>query len=249
MECPSIALAHEESSYTSIFCPATLHRYGLPYDFAKMDFYTLPEVCACCNAPLWDPNLQSSRAGRIFVWQSHLGMCGGDGRRLHAHEAMRLAMKRLVLSCPDPSGCAYPRDSILIEPPHLRQDKSRPGDIYTVGNGLQRKNTCMVVVITSALQRSCLSYSSKSSDHSIRKAENDKFMKNVRSALPMQFSATKRLVPLAMNHCGLRGGHFNALLEEYATIMVTRPQGCPLMHGTFAFSTNGALRKILRTWG
>jgi len=184
MDC-LVALAHQGSSVASLFCASTLHRYGLPYDFAKLDTQALHETCACCNAPLWDPWLHASRADRIYVWQSHLGRCGGDGRRLHAHEAVKLAMKRLVLSCPDPAGCAFPKDSILIEPPHLRQDQSRPRDIYAVGHSLHMKDTCMDVVITFAIQRSCLSYSSKSSDHFIRKAENDKFRKDARSTKPI----------------------------------------------------------------
>jgi hypothetical protein len=65
------------------------------------------------------------------------GLMRGDGRRHQAHEAVKLVMQRLVLSCPDPVGCAFPKESILIdEPAHLRQDKSRPGDIYAMGTGL-----------------------------------------------------------------------------------------------------------------
>ena len=120
-------LAHHESSDASLSCASTLHRYGLSYDFAKLETQALPETFACYNAPLWDPGLHASRADRIFVWQCHLGRCGGDGRRLHAHEAVKLAiMKRLVLSCLDPDGCAFSKDSILIEFPHIRQDQSRP---------------------------------------------------------------------------------------------------------------------------
>jgi hypothetical protein len=74
-------------------------------------------------------------------------------------------MQRLVLSCPDPAGCAFPKASILIETAHLRQDKSRPGDIYAVGAGLYTKNTVMDVVVTSAMQKSCLSNTSQSSDY------------------------------------------------------------------------------------
>ena len=52
-----------------------------------------------------------------------------------------------------------------------------------------------------------------------------------------------------MNHFGLRGGHFNAALKEFASLLVLRPSGCSLMSGPFALSLNGALRKILETWG
>ena len=79
----------------------------------------------------------------------------------------------------------------------------------------------------------------------IRKAENDKSRKDARSAGPIQYNATKRFIPLAMNHVGLRGGHFNAALKEFASLLVMRPSGCPLMKGPFALSLNGALRKIM----
>ena len=77
-------------------------------------------------------------------------MCGGGGggRRHHPHEAVKMAMKRLVLSNSDPARCAFPKESVLIEPPHLRQDKSRPGDVYTMGNGLHRKDSVMDIVIS-----------------------------------------------------------------------------------------------------
>jgi hypothetical protein len=48
---------------------------------------------------------------------------------------------------------------------------------------------------------------------------------------------------------GLRGGHFAAIVKEFATILVTRPGGCALLQGPFALSINGALLKILNTWG
>jgi len=89
----------------------------------------------------------ATRADMIFIWQSHLGICVG-GRRDQTHEAVKLAMKRLILSNSDPDGCAFPKESVLIEPPHLRQDKSRPGDVYTMGNGLHRKDSVMDIVIS-----------------------------------------------------------------------------------------------------
>jgi hypothetical protein len=90
-------------------------------------------------------------------------------------------MKRLVLSNFDPAGFAFPKESILIEPPHLRQDKSRPLGIYVVGNGLHRKESVMGIVVAFAMQRSCFTQSSKISDHAIKKAENKKFKKDARS--------------------------------------------------------------------
>jgi hypothetical protein len=52
-----------------------------------------------------------------------------------------------------------------------------------------------------------------------------------------------------MNHFGFRGGHFNASLKEFASLLVLRPSGCPLMKVPFALSMNGVLRKILDSWG
>ncbi len=80
-----------------------------------------------------------------------------------------------MLSNAEPAGCAFPAASVLIEPLHLRQDLSRQGDIYALGTRLHRKDFVMDVVVTFAMTRSCLSYTSKSSDHAIRKAENGKF--------------------------------------------------------------------------
>ncbi len=58
-----------------------------------------------------------------------------------------------------------------------------------------------------------------------------------------------RFVPLALNHFGLRGPHFQAVLKEFATIVVTKPEGCSLLQGSFALTHFGALHKILRCWG
>jgi len=129
--------------------------------------------------------MQSTRADRIFVWRSHLGRCGGDGLRHKAHEAVKKSLPRMVLSFPEPAGCSFPKESILIELAHLRQDKSRPGDIYALGAGLYRKDTMIDLVVTSALQKSCLTHTSKSSDYVIRKAENEKYKKDARSAGPI----------------------------------------------------------------
>ena len=158
-------------------------------------------------------------------------------------------MKRLVLTSSSPGGNVFPSFSILIELKHLRQDMSRPADVYAVGSGMHRKDTVMDSVITSALKQSCLLQASKGSDYAIRKAKYAKFRANARSAGPIQSSSTRRLVPLALNHLGLRGGHFSAVLKEFATILVTRPGGCALFQGPFALSLNGALLKIMNTWG
>ncbi len=112
---------------------------------------------------------------------------------------------------------------------------------------MHRKDIVMDVVITSAMKQSRLLQSTKGSDYAIRKDESVKFRADFRSAGPIQSSSTRRLVPLALNHLGLRGGHFAAVLKEFATILVTRPGGCALLQGPFALSINGALLKILNT--
>jgi hypothetical protein len=248
MDCPA-SLSHSELSEGVLFCAATLHRFGLPYDYANLENCILPESCACCSAPLWDPGQHPSRADRIFVWQAHLGRCGGDGRRIHAHEVVKLALKKLVLSSSTPAGCAFPPSAVLIEPRHLRQDNSRPGDLYAIAQGMHRKDTVMDLVITSGLKKSCLTKSITSSDFVIKDAESKKFRADANSRGPVQLSATRRLVPLAMNHLGLRGAHFESVLKEFATSLVSKPAGCGLMQGPFALSINGALRKIIHTWG
>jgi len=75
------------------------------------------------------------------------------------------------------------------------------------------------------------------------------FGKDSRSVDPIQLSPTMRFIPLAINHLGLRGSHFNATPREFATQLVMRPNGCSIMSGPFDVSLNGALRKLLFTWG
>ncbi len=186
---------------------------------------------------------------RIFAWQCHLGRCGGDGRRLQAHESIKTTMRDLVLSNANPGGAAFPASSVLTEPQHLRNDRSRPGDILALGRDVHRMDTIMDIVIASGLTKSCLSSSSRSSDFVLKGAERAKFGKDRRSTNPISSSSTMRLVPLALNHLGLRGPHFQALLKEFASILVTKPEGCSLLRGPFALTHTGALQKIMRTWG
>ena len=51
----------EDSREVSLFCAATLRRFGLPVDYARLNVDTLPETCACCKAPLWDSAILGSR--------------------------------------------------------------------------------------------------------------------------------------------------------------------------------------------
>jgi len=154
-----------------------------------------------------------------------------------------------MISNPNPVGAAFPASNILIEPPHLRGDKSRPCDILALGRDIHRLDTAMDIVIASGLTKSCLSYSCKSSDFVLKAAEKAKFGKDRRSVNPISSSSTMRFVPLALNPFGLRGPYFQAVIEEFATILVTEPGGCSLLQGPFGLAHSGALHKIMRAWG
>ena len=110
-------------------------------------------------------------------------------------------------------------------------------------------DTAMDMAIASALTKSCLSSSARSSDFVLKGAERVKFGKDRRSANPIASSYTMRFVLLALNHMKLRGPHFQAMLKEFASILVTKPEGCFLLRGPFALTHSGALKKILGTWG
>jgi hypothetical protein len=145
----------------------------------------------------------------------------------------KLVVKRRVLTPSSPGGSVFPSSFVLIEPMHLRRDRSRPGDLYAVGNMcMYRKDTVMDIVITSALKQSYLLQATKGSDYAISRAKSAKSRVAARSAWPIQSSSTRRLVPLALNHLGLRGGHFIVVLKKFATILaMTRPGGCALLQG------------------
>jgi len=38
-------LSYVETSEASLFCASTLHRYGLPYEYATLETFMLPESC------------------------------------------------------------------------------------------------------------------------------------------------------------------------------------------------------------
>ena len=118
-----------------------------------------------------------------------------------------------------------------------------------MGRGIHMKDTVMDVVISSALTKSCLHQQASSSDFVNHRAEKVKFNKDLNSNAHVQTSATRRLIPLAMNHFGLRGGHFSAALREFASILVNNPSGCKLMMGPFALNMTSAFHKILNHWG
>jgi hypothetical protein len=128
-------------------------------------------------------------------------------------------------------------------------DKSCPWDIMALGRDVYRLNTAMDIVIASDLTKLCLSTSYKSSDFILKVAETAKFGKGKMFVNPISSSSTMRFAPLALNHLGLEGSHFQAVLKEFATILVTKPEGCSLLHGPFALTHTRALHKNLWTWG
>jgi len=51
MDC-SGSMAHAEISENILFTTSMLHRFGLPYNYARLEDFLLPESCPCCYAPL-----------------------------------------------------------------------------------------------------------------------------------------------------------------------------------------------------
>jgi len=52
-----------------------------------------------------------------------------------------------------------------------------------------------------------------------------------------------------MNRCSRRGPHFEAILLEYASLLIKRSSGCSLLQGPFAIPPTVALSKVLSCWG
>jgi len=67
---------------------------------------------------------------------------------------VKLSLKRLALSNPDPGGIAIPSNLLIIEPRHLRSDDSRPGDLYVMAGGSNAKDVALDLMIFSSLTSS-----------------------------------------------------------------------------------------------
>jgi hypothetical protein len=132
----------------------------------------------------------------IFAWECQLGRCGGDRRRLQAHEVVKRALKDMVLINPNPGGFAFPFSSVLTEPLHLRKDNFRPGDILALGRGVHIMDSAIDIGIAHGLTKLCLKSSCKSSDYVLKLAEVAKFRKDKRSCNPIASSSAPPL-------CGL----------------------------------------------
>jgi hypothetical protein len=158
-------------------------------------------------------------------------------------------VKILVLCNPDPGGIAIPPSQLILEAKHLRSDSSRTGDLYAIAGDLHATFSAMDVVLTSTISNSCLLESSTSSDFALRQAEGNKFRKNLKSREPLQLPATQRFIPLAMNQCGRRGPHFDAILRSMASLTIWRLAGCCQLQVPFALPLTVALANILSAWG
>ncbi len=110
---------------------------------------------------------------------------------------------------------------------HLRNDVSRPGDLYAMAGGLHAKDVAMDPMISSIAYQSQLYYIYLINirDYAMRLAENYKFNKDLRNLDHLQASSTQRLISLAMNQRGRRGPHFEAILLEYASLLIKRSLG------------------------
>jgi len=148
--------AHLDLSESTLYSASTLLLHGLPFDYDALRSVVPPDMCPICSTALTNPLRVDPLHERLFSWQTHMGRCGGDGRRTHVHEVVKLAVKRLVLCNPDPGGVAIPSNQLILEARHLHSDASRPGDLYALVGGLHAKDVSMDVVLNTALSKSCL---------------------------------------------------------------------------------------------
>ena len=120
---------HLDISDSTICSASTLHLHGLPFDYDALSSGPLPDMCPIYSPSLTDPQRPIFRHERLFTWQIHMTRCGGDGRCAHAHEVVKLVVKRLALCNHDSGGTAIPSNQLTLEGKHLRSDSSRYGDL------------------------------------------------------------------------------------------------------------------------
>jgi len=100
--------AHMDLSESTMYAAKTLHLHGLPFDYDALRDVVPPDMCPICSTALTDPLRPVPLHERLFSWQTHMGRCGGDGRRTQVHKVVKLVVKRLALCNPDPGGTAIP---------------------------------------------------------------------------------------------------------------------------------------------
>jgi hypothetical protein len=175
--------SHLDINEFTLYSAFTFHLHGLPCDYASLWLVDPPGAFPVCYTSLTNPLRHAPLHKRLFSWQSRMGRCGGDGRRNQGHEVVNLAVKRLALYNQDPGGMAIPPKHPILETKHIRSDSSPPRDMYAEAGGLHAKDAAMNCVLCSTLSKSCLLYSSTSSDYALRQAEITKFRKHLRNRL------------------------------------------------------------------
>ena len=244
--------AHEDTLYGI----SVVNKFGLPFCSSLADADKLPATCPQCRAPLYvdaPPGLPIKAHVKLHIWQAHGGRCGGKGgQALQQHETIKGAVKWHVFCGDDPAGPIFKDDKLVdYEERHLRNDNTKPGDVTASDPAcpLQRK-LVMDAVAKSCTSRTALRNGSASSpDQIMHEGEGDKFSADSRSRQSLQTATSMRFIPLASNHLGRRGWHFEALLLELSFHIVHKPSGCRLMQGTFAMSADQAAADIRRCWG
>ena len=231
-------------------------QYSYEYDVSP-DVDKLPATCPQCRATLYvdaPPGLPIKAHVKLHIWQAHGGRCGGKGgQALQQHETIKGAVKWHVFCGDDPAGPIFKDDKLVdYEERHLRNDNTKPaGDVTAPDPAcpLQRK-LVMDAVAKSCTSRTALRNGSASSpDQIMHEGEGDKFSADSRSRQSLQTATSMRFIPLASNHLGRRGWHFEALLLELSFHIVHKPSGRRLMQGTFAMSADQAAADIRRRWG
>ena len=245
-------LRHPEESDSTLYAISTLQRFGLPFGGSLSDAAKLPKTCPSCPAlMITDADASRTRPHKLlFRFQHHAGRCGGTGGAwVKPHDVTKIGCKKCVWCLPGPGGQLFPASRVDIEPQQLRPDRSRGADLFVRQLGGGGKDIGVDFVVTSCTRSSIRTKSSRSSDAPLLEVEEKKFKKDLSSSLPFQSSASRRLVPFALNQFGRRGPHANALLLEFASSLVLRSGGCPLTSGPFAMTDSQALHHIVGIWG
>jgi hypothetical protein len=87
---------------------------------------------------------------------------------------------------------------------------------------MQNKDAAMDIMIYVTVMLTTIIYKL---DLALRKAKNTKFTKDLRNIEHIQLSATQRFIPLTMSRRGYFGPPFEAMLREFASILIKRSSG------------------------
>jgi hypothetical protein len=107
--------SHLDLSDSTLYSASTLLLHGLSFDYDALRSVVPPDMCPICSTALREPLRLAPLQERMFSWQTHMGRCGGDGRRTHVHEVVKLTVKRLALCNPDLGGIAIPPNQLILE--------------------------------------------------------------------------------------------------------------------------------------